>query len=72
MSGICLLSDEQVPAGLVCGVAFDILLHGVMRKFRVVSKVVYCIFSSSEGFRVGCQFTELDAANTAVINEIMR
>lgn len=71
-SGICMILAEQLPAGRACLIAFDIPINGKMRKIRAVAKAVYSICSGTEGFRVGFQFVQVDAATTMTITELTR
>jgi hypothetical protein len=42
-----------------------------MRKVMVSAKSVYSI-CGADGFRIGLQFVQLDAANTSIINALVR
>jgi c-di-GMP-binding flagellar brake protein YcgR len=71
ISGICLMLETPLAAGESCVIAFEAPVNGTMRKVMVSAKAVYSIFSG-EGFRIGLQFVQLDAANTSIINQIVR
>lgn len=71
ISGICIMLDAPLAAGESCVIAFEVPLNGTIRKLMVSAKSVYSIFGG-EGFRTGLQFVQLDAANTSIINEIVR
>ncbi len=68
-NGMCLLVAEQLPAGLSCNVSFEVPLNGKMKKVQVIAKAVYSVFGT-DGFRIGMQFTQVDPASAAVIDEI--
>lgn len=70
-SGICLLLEGPLVAGESCVVAFEAPVNGTVRKVMVSAKAVYSIYSG-EGFRIGFQFVQLDAANTSIINQLAR
>lgn len=70
-SGICLMLDGPLVAGESCVIAFEAPVKGTMRKVMASAKAVYSI-CSGEGFRIGFQFVQLDAATTSIINEIVR
>ncbi|MGZ3159195.1 MAG: PilZ domain-containing protein [Burkholderiaceae bacterium] len=71
LSGICIMLEAPLPAGESCVIAFEASVNGTMRRVMASAKIVYSIFSG-EGFRIGLQFVQLDAANTSIINEIVR
>ncbi|MGZ5001218.1 MAG: PilZ domain-containing protein [Methylomonas sp.] len=71
MGGVCLLTSEHVEFGQFCVVKFEVAIDGVTRQFSSVSKSIYCAAAGTDGFRVGFQFSGLDQANTALLNEIM-
>lgn len=71
ISGICLMLEAPLTAGQSCVIAFEAPVNGTMRKVMVSAKAVYSI-CGNEGFRIGLQFVQLDAANTSIINQIVR
>jgi hypothetical protein len=70
-SGISLMLDVSLPAGESCVISFEAPVNGTMRKLMVSAKAVYSI-CGADGFRIGMQFVQLDAANTSMINELVR
>jgi hypothetical protein len=70
ISGICLMLESPLVAGESCVIAFEAPVNGTMRRIMVSAKTVYSIYSS-DGFRIGLQFVQLDAANTSIINQIV-
>jgi len=71
ISGLCVMLESPLVAGESCVIAFDAPVNGTMRKIMVSAKAVYSIYGG-EGFRTGFQFVQLDAANTSIINQLVR
>lgn len=70
-TGLGVIVEQPIGIGHNCMIGFETSVKGVMKQINAVAKVVYCICSGTEGFRIGFQFGELTAANTAVINELV-
>lgn len=71
ISGICIMLDTPLATGESCVIAFEAPVKGAIRKVMVSAKAVYSI-CSGDGFRIGLQFVQLDAASTSIINDIVR
>lgn len=71
LGGLCLLVEEQLPVGQLCDVGFEAPLNGRMVRVIGSAKVVYCILSGTEGFRLGLQYVELDPNNNKTLAELM-
>ncbi len=70
VSGISLLLEQSLPSGQSCVVAFETPVRGTLRRIIASAKVVYSV-CGADGFRLGFQFVQLDAGNTALITEIV-
>lgn len=62
---------EQLAAGQVVGISFDVLINGNMKRINAVATAVYSICTGTEGFRIGFQFTDIDASSTTTLNELL-
>ena len=71
LGGLCLVVAEQLRVGQACDVGFEAPLNGKMVRVIASAKVAYCILSGTEGFRIGLQFMQLDAANNKTLAELM-
>jgi c-di-GMP-binding flagellar brake protein YcgR len=71
LGGLSLTLPEQFSPGQQCDVAFDPMFDGAPHRIIAKAKVVYCILSGKEGFRVGLQFTSLDAENNKTLAKLM-
>jgi hypothetical protein len=69
--GLSLLAPEHVPPGTQCGIRFTAMIQGRIAKVEAVAKVVYSICVGTTGFRVGCQFTDMDADTRAAVRQIV-
>jgi hypothetical protein len=70
-SGLGISCQQQLVAGQAGHIAFELFING--RSYVVGSrvKVTYCIYSSSDGFKVGLQFINLDMAGASAITKFM-
>ena len=66
-----MMLPEQLRAGQQYSIAFDPQINGKACRIVASAKVVYCILSGSDGFRVGFQFLQLDAENNKTLAELM-
>ncbi|HEY0844743.1 MAG TPA: PilZ domain-containing protein [Noviherbaspirillum sp.] len=71
LGGLCLLVEEQLPVGQLCDVGFETSLNGHTVRVIGSARIVYCILSGTDGFRIGLQYVELDAANNKLLAELM-
>jgi c-di-GMP-binding flagellar brake protein YcgR len=71
LGGLSLTMADQLPTGQQCDVAFDPLFNGAPHRIIAKAKVVYCILSGKEGFRIGLQFVSLDAENNKLLAQLM-
>lgn len=71
LGGLCILVEEQLPVGQLCDVGFEAPLDGKMVRVIGSARIVYCILSGTEGFRLGLQYVQLDAANNKTLAELM-
>ena len=71
LGGVSMMLPEQLRAGQQYNVAFDPSINGKVRRIVAKAKVVYCILSGSDGFRVGFQFVQLDTENNKAVAELM-
>lgn len=71
LNGIALLAPEQIAVGTTCCIRFNAMIRGQFTQIESVAKVIYCICVGTAGFRVGCQFTDMDAASRTTIGQIV-
>lgn len=71
LGGTCVIAAEQLQIGQSCDVGFEAPLNGKMVVVIAAAKVIYCILSGTDGYRIGLQFTQLDAANNKTLAELM-
>ncbi|MES2935740.1 MAG: PilZ domain-containing protein [Pseudomonadota bacterium] len=71
LGGVSLSVHRKVAPGQYCAVTFDVEIDSVWRTVSAVGQVIYCIDSTPEGFHLGVQFLDLDAASTQVIREVL-
>jgi len=64
--GMCLVLERQLPAGAPCAVSFDIPVNAFKQSVSAVARVAWSI-CSSDGFKTGLQFTEIDPASATAI-----
>ena len=70
VDGVCILLDDQIPQGVSYPIRFEIIVHGKVDVFTALARVVYGVFASHGGFRVGFQFNEDDPKRTALIKTL--
>ena len=70
-NGIALLTPEQIAVGTICCIRFNAMIRGQLVKVESVAQVVYCICIGTTGFRIGCQFTDVDADSRVAIGQIV-
>lgn len=58
-TGACILMDDMLPSKAACVLEFDIFHNGKRYVFSTPAHVVYGVFSSGKGFKVGFQFGPL-------------
>jgi c-di-GMP-binding flagellar brake protein YcgR len=70
-SGVGVACPQQLHAGQEGKIAFEMFFNG--KNYQVASrvKVMYCIYSSSDGFKVGLQFLNLDMGSASAITKFM-
>lgn len=72
MDGLCVFVSEQLRVGQACSIAFDATaVTGKVRSVNMTAKVIYSILSSTDGFRTGLQFTQLDAETKKTLAELI-
>lgn len=64
--GLCLLLDRQIAPGTPCAVSFDIPVNAFKQSVSAVARVAWSI-CSTDGFKTGLQFTEIDPASATAI-----
>ena len=70
-SGLSLTTPGPLAVGSSGQVAFDLFFEGKATKFNVRVKTLHCILSSDE-FRVGFQFLNLDLTAMTVLAKFLR
>jgi PilZ domain len=70
-SGVGATCPHQLQPGLSGHIAFEMYYNG--KNVHVASrvKVMYCIYNSNDGFKLGLQFLNLDMAGAAAISKYM-
>jgi hypothetical protein len=70
-AGVGVACPKQLQTGQTGKIAFEIFFNG--RNYSVASnaRVMYCIYNSNDGFKVGLQFVNLDMTNASVITRFM-
>jgi c-di-GMP-binding flagellar brake protein YcgR len=64
--GMCVMLPRQLAPGTACAVSFDIPVNAFKQSVSAVAKVAWSI-CSSEGFKTGLQFSEIDPASATAI-----
>lgn len=70
-SGMAISCPMQLPTGANCFVAFDMFFNGKTHSVATRAKVMYCIYSSHDGFKVGLQFQGIDLPSSTAIARYM-
>ncbi|WP_338847965.1 PilZ domain-containing protein [Massilia sp. W12] len=70
-NGMALSCPVQIPAGANCFVAFEMFFNGKTYAVSSRAKVMYCIYSSHDGFKVGLQFQNIDLQSSSAIARYM-
>ncbi len=70
-NGMALSCPMQIPTGTSCFVAFDMFFNGKTYSVSTRAKVMYCIYSSHDGFKVGLQFQNIDLQSSTAIARFM-
>lgn len=70
-AGVGISCPKMLQAGQGGQIAFEMYFNG--RNYQVASrvKVMYCIYNSNDGFKVGMQFMNLDMASASAITKFM-
>ena len=71
LGGIGLTLIEPIDPGQYGVVKFDAFVNGNSHPFSAIVKAIYNVPSSTGQYRTGFQFFELDAANAAIIHELV-
>jgi hypothetical protein len=69
--GISVSFPDPVAAGQGGQVRFDLMVDGKPHTITTGCKVIYCIFSQGE-FKVGLNFSALDAAANSLVTRFLR
>jgi len=70
-NGMSISCTMQIPVGIGCYVAFDMFYNGKTSSVTSRAKVMYCIYNSHEGFKVGLQFINIDLPSATAIARFM-
>lgn len=68
--GICVLLDEQLPAGSTFPLCFELFVNGRNNVVTATGRLIYCVFASHGGLRLGFQFVNDDANRTRMIRAL--
>lgn len=71
LGGVSLLVPEQLPTGQVCDVGFEAPHNGKMVRVIGTARVIYCVLTGTDGYRLGLQYIQLDPANNKALTELM-
>jgi hypothetical protein len=70
-SGVGISSPHPLQTGQTGHVSFEMYFNGKIHLIGSRVKVMYCIYSSSDGFKVGLQFVNIDTAGVGTIARFM-
>jgi len=70
-SGMCVMTIDNVAHNQMCGISFETPVNGELVKVEAVAKIVYSICVGRDGFRLGLQFSNLDANSQAALKRIL-
>ncbi len=70
-SGVGATCPQQLQAGLSGHIAFEMYYDGKSVHVASRVKVMYCIYNSHDGFKLGLQFLNLDMTGAAAIAKFM-
>lgn len=70
-NGMAISCPMQIPVGIGCFLAFDIYHGGRNSSVATRGKVMYCIYSAQDGFKVGIQFQNIDLPSATAIARYM-
>lgn len=70
-NGMSVAVEEPCRTGLMCTIAFDLLLDGKPTPINARSKIAYCILSGGQ-FKVGLTFQNLDMGASSAISKFLR
>lgn len=71
LGGVSLFVPEQLPAGQVCDLGFEAPHNGKMVRVIGTARVIYCVLTGTDGYRIGFQYIQLDPANSKALTELM-
>ncbi len=70
-NGLAISCPIQIPVGIGCFVAFDMFYNGKTSSVASRAKVMYCIYNSNDGFKIGLQFVNIDLPSSTSIARYM-
>ncbi|WP_332878755.1 PilZ domain-containing protein [Massilia sp. S19_KUP03_FR1] len=70
-NGVGILLDVPLKTGIEARVSIGLLVNGVVDPIHTHARVQYCIFSSGE-YRIGFQFTQIDAVTATTLARFLR
>ena len=70
-TGMAIACPHPFQTGQAGQIAFEMFFNGKNNQIAVRIKVMYCIYNSHDGFKVGLQFVNLDMSNAAIISKYM-
>jgi hypothetical protein len=69
VDGMCLITPEQLSAGKIYVVAFDIPVGAILKKINIGGKVTYCVLKGMDGYRTGMKFMMVQPATMDIIRK---
>lgn len=70
-SGMGIACPHPLQSGQTGQIAFEMFFNGKNYQVATRIKVMYCIYNSQDGFKVGLQFINLEMNNASVISKYM-
>ena len=70
VDGICITLQDQIPVGVVYPIRFEMIINGKDHVITALAKSIYCVLASSDGFRAGFAFKDIDPQRTAMIKSL--
>ncbi|MES2354482.1 MAG: PilZ domain-containing protein [Pseudomonadota bacterium] len=71
IGGLCVMSPQALPDGIEVIAKFELLIRGKYQKLSIPALVVHSVLTS-DGFRIGLQFAQLDDSNSQAIQAFVR
>lgn len=70
MQGVSMMLHDTIAIGRSCAIKFGRMEGGKLLEVSAVAKVVYSILGN-DGYRIGFQFTQMDAGSKSSLTQLM-